>query len=275
MALSGELRDMLAANAQDAEQPLRFSHIRQMGRSPAHCLHALKNDWEPTLSMRLGSATHSLLLGGPPLCRYPGKVRRGKDYDAWFAEQPTGCIVVNAKEEGRAQAMDAAVRAHEAASRVLFQPDTLFEKTIYWEWMGQKFRSTPDARTKGHLVDLKTTRDATPDRFQYDARRSAYHAQLYTYSKAMEAENGYAPKSVYLVSVESSPPHAVVVHELTLRALDEGGKLARGWLERLIECKASGVWGGYDDGVVEFDVPFDMDSLVFEDDDDSTTEGDE
>ncbi len=275
LSMTGRLATELATNDQQAtlDKPLRFSVLKQMGRSPMHCLHAMHNNYEPTLAMRLGSSVHSLLLGGPPVVTYTGKVRRGKDYEAWLADQQPDAIIVTAKEEFRARGMVASVHAHAAAERILFGPDVVFESTIHWEWMGQKFRSTPDARTKSHLVDLKTTRDATPDRFQWDARKAAYNAQLYTYAKAMEWENGFEPKQTYLIAVESAAPHPVTVHELTPRTLEHGGRLARAWLESLIACRTSGVWSGYSDAVVEFDTPLDIETdLVFGDDEDEASE---
>jgi hypothetical protein len=276
LAQTAVLRDELAANDQRAltDKPLRFSYLKQMARSAAHCLHAMRNEYEPTLAMKLGSAAHSLLLGGQRLAVYPGKTRRGKEWDAFVADN-TDALIVSSREMRTAQNIDAAVRADPVASRVLFQPGMVYEQTIHWNWKGRSFRSTPDARGMSHLVDLKTTRDASLERFKWDAIKSAYHAQLYSYAKAMEEVNGFAPTRVYIVAVESKPPHLCSVHELTPRALEHGGRLMNEWLDALLACETSGVWPGYASSAVELDVPLDMEADLDWGDDDNNEQDEE
>jgi hypothetical protein len=268
LALTGELAIVVAANDKDTRDlPARTSHLKQMARSPAHCRHSILNDWEQTLAMRLGVGTHSLLLGGPPVLLCPTKQRRGKDFDAWKARQVEGAIVLTKKEYAKAHAMAASVRANQQAAQVLFAPGTIYEDTIYWEQKGRKRRSTPDARTKSHLVDLKTTRDASPEKFHWDAIRMGYHVQLADYANAMEWDGGSQPKDVYIVAVESKEPFLCTVHRLTSGSLERGSKLSAEWLDKLIECEATGVWPGYADQILDFDVPPDPVDLVWDDED--------
>ena len=273
--MTAQLRDELAANDQKASAltPIRNSHLKAMGRSAAHCHHAMQFDMEPTLAMRLGKGTHSLILGGPSVLLCPTKQRKGKDYDAWRKEQPEDAIVLTAKEYRKAHAMADAVRANPLASKVLFAPGTIYEDTILWEQNGRARRCTPDARTERHLVDLKSCRDATPERFRWDAIKMGYHVQMADYAQAMAAQNGQPPRDVYIVAVESSGAHQCSVHRLTPGALERGLKQANEWMAQLLECERSGVWPGYSDVIVDFDVPLDVDvDLDWGDDDDSDDE---
>ena len=127
--------------------PVRFSTLKQMSRSPAHALYSQTNPYEPTLAMRLGSGVHSLLLGGPPVLEWTGKQRRGKDYDAWLADHPPDAIVLLAKDYARSHAIANAVRGNDDARRVLLAPGMRHEQTIMWEQDGRARRSTPDARS--------------------------------------------------------------------------------------------------------------------------------
>ena len=266
LALTAELRDELEQSSSDTTRlPARFSHLKAMGRSAAHCRDAMLNDYEPTLAMRLGLGTHSLLLGGPPVLLCPTKQRKGKDYTAWLEKQTPGAIVLTSKEYDRAHRMNEAVRNNAQAVQVLFQPGTIYENTILWEQNGRARRSTPDARTKRHLVDLKTARDAEPERFRWDAIRNGYNIQLADYAEAMKAEQGYPPRDVYIVAVESKRPYLCTVHRLTTGALERGAKQAATWLAQLIECEQTGKWPGYADSILDFDVPIDPVDLVWDD----------
>lgn len=246
--------------------PIRFSHLKAMARSPLHAKHAMDDSREQTLSMRLGSATHSMILGGQPVVVYPGAVRRGKEWDAFKAEHDAA-IIVNQTEHDTASAIASAVRGSPVASRVLFQPEMVYEGTILWEQSGRARRSTPDARGHWHLVELKTTRDAEPGHFQRDAVRGAYHAQLADQARAIESATGRHPRDVYVVAVENTPPHAVSVHRLTPGALERGRKLCDEWMGKLIECEQSGKWPSYADTIVDFDVAPDLSDLVWAEED--------
>lgn len=270
--MSAALAEALAASPYPTGVRLRCSTLKAMSKSPLHCMHALLNPYEPSVSQRLGLGAHSLILGGPPIAVYPGKVRRGKEYDAFGLEHANDLILTESEAQ-TAEDINAAVRAHPVASRVLFQPGAIYEDTIEWDWMDRPFRCTPDARTDRILIDLKTTKNAEPEALKRDAIKYGYHAQLALYGLAMESVNGFKPRSSYIVAVESKAPYPVTVLELTPRAIDEGAQLCRTWLEAFKACEASGNWSsGYADGLVEFDVLDGvMDALDWGDDDEETS----
>lgn len=273
MNLSAELVAEIERNAQDTRlMPVRNSHLKAMARSAAHCRYAMLNEYEQTLSMRLGSGAHSLLLGGPPLVCFPGKRRAGKEWEA-FEEGHADALILSAAEMHKAQSMAAAVRADEVANRVLFGQGMIYEKTIMWTQLGRERRCTPDARNASIVVELKTTRDASQDKFRWDAIRLGYHVQCADYAMAFEAERGYAPSDVYIVAVENAAPYGCSTWRLTTAALDKGKRLAHERLEKLLACEASGEWPGYSSGPIDFDVPLDPNDLVFADDDENEEQG--
>ena len=273
LELSAELAEELASNEQPAtdtrDVEVRLSYLKAMGKSPAHCKHSMLSGWEPSLAMRIGSGAHALLLGGQNIAVFTGKTRQGKAWEA-FKEQHKDDLILNRSEMRKAEGIAASVRGNSLASRVLFdQPETVYEQTIHFEFMGRKCRATPDARTYRHLVDLKSTRNADPSKFQWDAIRMGYHAQMAFYAQAMKAERGFGPSAVYIVAVESVPPYAVTVLELTPGALSIGERLCRTWMERLKACEAANSWPGYCESMVPFEVP-DMElNLTFAEDDES------
>lgn len=268
--MTAELRDELASNdrrrvVDPRNEALRFHNLKAMGQSAQHCFQSFQHGREESLALRLGSGTHALLFEQPVVV-FTGKVRNGKVWDAFKAEH-AGRLILNAKEHAKAKAIAQSIRNHPIASRLLFAPDTIHESPIYWEQDGRRRRSTPDARSKAHLVDLKTTRCAEPERFARDARFRGYHAQLADYRAAMVASNGYAPKDCYIVAVESVEPYAVTCLRLTERALEIGDRMCRGWFERFRACEESNTWPGYCESITDLDVPDDDIDLLFGDED--------
>lgn len=273
--LSAQLRAELTRNEQDTTtKPVRNHAIKAMSKSAAHAKHAILTEFEPKLAQRIGLGAHSLLLGGPPVLLCPTKTRKSKAYDAWRATQPADAIVLSRKEYERANRINEAVRADKLASQVLFVPGTVYEETINWEQLGRARRCTPDARTRDHLVDLKTTRDASPDRFKWDVARYGYALQLADYRAAMEHANGFRPLRCYIVAVESVPPYAVTVHLLTQGTLERSARQCVDLLGQIIACERANNWPGYGSQIFDLDIADPNMELVFDDEQDDA-EGDE
>lgn len=233
-------------------EELHFSRLKNMARSPAHFRAAILEPSEPSPAMKFGTLVHSLALGGEFVV-YDGD-RRGK---AWteFSAAHEGTLIVTAKEHERAKRVAEAVLTDPVAAPLLDG-----EREIEWKarLYGRACGGRVDVyKRAAHLVDLKTTTDAHPDRFQYAALRLAYHAQMSFYRDAL-GHNG----AVYLVAVEVTSPFAVTVMRLTERALDEGAKMNRLWVERLNVCEATDEWPAYCQSPVPLDVVED-DELTF------------
>jgi hypothetical protein len=229
--------------------PIRFSHLRAYGRSAMHGHHARTVESEPTSAMQLGTAAHAILFGNRKVIGYFGPVRRGKEYEAFAADHPD-TEILTAAEFYKADAMAAAVRASPLAMKYL---DGEFEKTLLFKWYGQDCRATPDVRGARYVTELKTTADATPDKFQWHALRMHYHAQLaFQMIAAPEAE------AAFIVVVESAPPFPVTVMQVTERALEQGQRLLSLWMETLIGAEQSGAYPAYCESLVMLDLPDDI-----------------
>jgi hypothetical protein len=241
-----------------SEQPCRFSWLKAMALSPLHCAHSAEKGWEQSLAMRMGSAVHAILFG-QPYALWSGKVRNGKAWEA-FQEEHHDALILNARELAEAQGVASAVEQHKEASRLLFADDAVIEQRIHWKTLGRECAGTPDVRAGGYIVDLKTTKCADPQRFIRDATFRAYHAQLAWYLDGVLQAGLGTPAEAYIVAVESTPPHPVTVLKLTDNAIDQGRRMCRVWLERLLACERANHWPGYVESVVDFDVdvPFEL-----------------
>lgn len=242
-------------------KPVRFSHLKAYGRSPAHGLHSRISEWKPTKPMLLGTAVHALAFGTKKVIAYEG-TRRGKDWEAFKVDHQDAHILSMAENYDARNMADALLK-HQEAARVL---QGVTETTSSFTWYGRECRSTPDVRGDGYMTDLKTCANADPSHFVWHSARMSYHAQMRMQQMACEQDID-AP--AYLVAVESKPPYPVTVFRMTEGALMEGEKLLCLWMERLKSCEESQQWPGYVQSIVPLDIPGDVD-LVYGDD-----EGDE
>lgn len=244
-----------------ADLHVRFSNLKHMALSPAHYLSACESGFEETISMKLGSGTHAMLLG-KPWCVFTGKVRNGKAWDAFEAEHADKCIL-NQREADEAQRMvDSVLRNADA---VLLLHGLTYEHALHFrnELQGRLCRATPDGYNDSRVVELKSTRSAHPERFMRDAFFRYYHAQLAWYLDALRASwtigelgralCGSGPTEAFIVAVENKAPYAVQCFELTPRLLEQGRAQCRGWLERVVQCERANVWPAYCESIVKFD----------------------
>lgn len=227
-------------------EELHFSTLKLMAKSPAHVRHAVETGWTPSRAMNVGTIAHAILLGGDFVV-YEGQ-RRGKAWEAFELEHD-GRTIVTCKEHDEAANMAASVLAHPVAVQLL-QGDR--ERAWTATMHGRTCAGRIDV-AGGSTVELKTTNDAEPGRFQRQCLRMGYHAQLAWYQDARRAL-GEDPGGAYIIGVESKAPFPVTIFRLTPRALLEGQKLNRLWLERLAACEAADEWPGYVQSVVDLDI---------------------
>ncbi len=228
-------------------EPLRFSRLKLMGKSPAHYAAYVP---QATGAMETGTAADRLLLGGGPVLAYPGPVRRGKDYDA-FAAAHTDALIVTHKEWAVADGIAQAVSACDDAMRLL---TGIRQHTMRWDFNGRPCRGTPDVRGDGFLTDLKTGETSDPRFFPFKVRRFAYHAQMSFYETGVALANLPPVSESYIVAVEQAPPHVVTVYRLTAATIELGARLWRLWLEQLQVCEASGAFPPYSQSIVDLDL---------------------
>jgi hypothetical protein len=237
-----------------ANVPVRFSHLKAYGRSPAHGKHArLAAKDDPTYAMERGSAVDAILFGHKKVVCYPGPVRRGKEYDA-FAAQNVGNEILGKTEYDKANRMADAVRASKLAEPLL---NGVRQDTLLFNWMGMACRTTPDVRGPDFLTELKTAQTSDPSRFIWHARRMAYHAQMRFQEYGCEKLHMHI-RHHYIVCVESEAPHPVTVFHVEPEALDEADKLLMLWAERLKNCELSDNYPPYVECLVPLVWPKDI-----------------
>lgn len=253
-----------------AHPAISSSAIREALRSPAHYHAAYIERSVPrteSASMKLGTAVHTLVLEpekwaseyaiSPAVDR---RTKAGKEAWAAFVEEAGERVLVTEEEAAHAKAVAQSVLKHGAARELV---EGIFERpvaesSVFWrdDATGLELKCRPDALDLGEgvIVDLKTTRDASPIGFPKSVANFGYHTQAAWYRRGVEAALGASCRHV-IVAVETAPPYAVGVYELDEDALEVGAELAKLGLERIARGIETGEWPAYGDDLQEITLP--------------------
>lgn len=257
MKLDNGLHPQLSRAQYDSlEGRTNWSLLRNIVRSPAHYRHAVTAVHEDSDAMRLGRAVHLAVLE-PERFRASIAVweegpRRGKAWDAFCVEH-RGVEILRQADYETCIAMQAAARADAVAARYLSGGQS--EVSVLWAHSTPAQGALPafnvDCKARpdfvaecGALVDLKTSKDASPDAFGRSAFNLHYHAQAAWYVDGYEAATGIRLPFV-LVTVEAGAPHVVTVYRVGEDILQLGRAEYRAALERLNQCRTDARWPGY------------------------------
>lgn len=248
-AHAGQLLPGLSRAEYERLPGLNWSKLKHMARSPAHYRAALQAEEQDTDALRLGRAIHMAALEPERFHRecvhWSGGVRRGKDWEA-FQVAAGVREILKADEWEQCERIRDAVHAHPIARSMLRNGQA--ECSATWEvdvdGVPVQARGRLDYARGGLLVDLKTTRDASPEAFGRDAFRLMYHAQLAWYADGLQVATGIAP-AVKLIAVEKQAPYCVQVYDMQPETFRSGKELYMRLLRTLADCQARNVWPGY------------------------------
>jgi hypothetical protein len=247
-----------------ALEPLHFSQLKKLARSPAH--YACPEE-EDTASLLRGRATHAYMLGQKHrVVLYEDGKRdlRQEKYRDFVAAHPDSEILIPS-EMADVAGMRASLERHPRAMELLEGEQ---ERTIQWDIGGRRCEGTPDVlrlfTDRKRLVELKTDQCSAPDLFKWKARRRYfYHAQVDWYSNGCELTMSYPQLPVdehFVIAVESKPPYPVTVFNVRESILKAGRKQWRIWFEQLRTCEASNTFPPY----VQSDVDWEDEEGDFE-----------
>lgn len=246
-------------HAQDSVSKSGLDLIR---KAPALFKWRRENRQLPTPAMRLGTLTHTAVLEpwrlAEDIMTTPKIDRRtaaGKaDWEA-FLIASEGKELVEPDELEKLYAIRDAVRAHPAAAKALAGEPTI-EQSIFWHAEGVDCRCRPDAVTeKGVIVDLKTTKDASPDGFSRSIAGYRYHVQAAFYSDGYKAAFGEPPRGFVFIAVETEPPFLVAVYVASPTMILRGRADYLADLETFRRCRDADEWPGYSDAPLTLELP--------------------
>lgn len=249
----------------DLLERLNFSKLKHIGRSPAHFKSNAEGEGEDTDALKRGRATHLALYEPERFEREVVVYRDRRNSNAWrdFEAANWGREILTVAMYDAAIAMAKAVRESPMAQPYL-GPGPV-EQTVLWRHEVEGLPGMPgrsyDCKARldkildwGCIVDLKSTRDASPERFARQAYDLDYYVQAAWYRDAYQAATGkllpYA-----LIAVEAAPPWVVQVYRVPDELLERGRERYRDFLARLSLCEREGSWPGYAQAPLDLELP--------------------
>lgn len=237
----------------DSANSVSRSELKDFGYSPAlyfgrHVLGEYPREESPALDF--GSALHGLALEGdsgvvviPEHVLSKNGARSGQAWKDFEAEHD-GKILMKSHEFAPVEKMLAAIQRHALAANLIFGRPGQNEIGLRWycKDTGIRRRARLDRLLDdGAIVDLKSTNDCRPAEFVKSIVKFGYHAQAAYYCDAIEAMTGERIPFVF-VAVEKTAPYGCECFELDEEFLEMGRAENLRLLERLAECRKSGVW---------------------------------
>ena len=224
-------------------------------KSMMHALHAATGERKETPSMRWGSLCHAVLLEPARVERdfavFDGR-KQGKAWDEFRTANAHKEVVTEA-EALALSVMAKQVWKNPVAVKLISEGER--EVSAFWstpEYGAAKARF--DVLNPNHFVDIKTTAEISPGAFRSTAAKMGYHIQCGWYQCGLRELTGNL-LPVYIVCVESDPPHDVAVYEYDEIALAAGRDVAQGVAKKYRECEKAGVWPGVQADIQSLKLP--------------------
>lgn len=236
--------------------------------------YARKNGRLPTKAQKLGTLAHALTLGTPPgdlaILDFENRTRTKAFIAAEKEALDAGQQVVLRKERDEAQAIADAIRLDPTAGPLL---EGAVDREVSGFWRDEEFgiwlRMRMDAHTLNAwqmptILDLKSTRDASPAEFAKAVAEYGYHRQDVQYRQGLAALLGlddWRDADFIICAVETEPPYLVATYRVsdgedgTPDDVGLGMEQLRAARERFRDCSAAGIWPGYSDEIERLELP--------------------
>jgi len=222
---------------------------------------------EASESMALGSMVHTMILEPDSFKdRYrfkPECDRRTKEGKAIYAEfldsLPERCEIVSSDDFAKATECVQSLIAHDDLKQILKATweSRIVEKRIDFEIDGVDMRSKLDylSLRAGVILDIKTTKDASPDEFAKSILNYGYHRQAAIYREAVLKQHGVACRFMFAV-VSTEQPHEVAIYEPSESVMDDGYTEVVYLLREFKARSESGNWlSSWSNGIVPIELP--------------------
>jgi hypothetical protein len=215
------------------------------GRTLAHARQAILMPEDPTPAKLLGQAIHFAIL-------QPAEFE--KNYAPWAGDKRTK----KGREAWKIEMRDAVWRNPIFAS--ILGGERYIEVSAVWQdpETGLLCKGRIDClTTHGRwtvVADLKSTKDASPQRFARDVFQYGWHRQGAFYLDGLDILDP-RDRLWLLLAIEKQPPYCGAVYELGYDDLEQGRQEYRKALAAWAEAEESAVWPGYPADIQSLSLP--------------------
>lgn len=132
------------------------------------------------------------------------------------------------------------------------------EHSIYWidKDSGVLCRTRPDCYNDRFVLDVKTTRDASPQEYPKSVYNYGYHRQAAMMLDGLEAITGKSYKDFIHLAIEKDPPYLLGVYNLDDDAIEQGRREYKAALIKFRECMEANYWPGYTEVIQDLSLPY-------------------
>lgn len=190
--------------------------LKKVRRSPAHALHGgAESGISPAL--KFGRAAHDIVLRPSVFeksyAQFEGDRRRkdGKERYAGLLALYDEWSILTRDEYRNCLGIRDAIYSHPIAA-AFFGADGYEELTSIWEVEGVAAKSKLDKFAHGSIIDLKTTVNAKPSSWKWDALKKYRYDQQAAFYLASMAYHGVKVNEFIFVAVEKVPPYGISCH---------------------------------------------------------------
>lgn len=219
---------------------------------------------EQTPAKILGGAIHCAILQPDLLptnyIANPGIEKRsnaGKmEWAAFCAEHRTKTILSDDDFQRCLGVRDAVLR-HPVARGLLVGCRTEVPVLALDPETGELVKCQVDAMHDGgsHIVDVKSTDDASPAGFGKSAFNYRYDWQPPWYQDVLDAALGDHPKYWVFMAVEKDPPYEIGLYYIEDHQIERGRIQARAQFMRIVNAARANAWPGFGDEVMPLELP--------------------
>jgi len=235
---------------QNTMKHLSYSSLKAFAKSPNHYLEYISREFKETPAMVFGRAFHSLLLEPDtfhdkwaiaPKC--DKRTKAGKEEWQSFSELNKGKEILDGSDYGNILKMIDNVYSEQRVSLNKINTEIKISGLI----SDIEFKGVVDGLNSSHIVDVKTTQDASPQSFNKTFFDLMYHIQAAIYCEITGISE------YYVLAVENTAPFNVQEYHVPFQVI-QSGRVQLFELIRKFKC-----WDGtpesYSVGLVEIEIP--------------------
>jgi len=246
-----------------ASAGLSRSAIMEFKKTPLHYWHKYLNpayqSKESSNEMIFGSAFHSYVLEPDTFDKYyfiasknpyHGNSKEGRAFKEDMKALSRDKIILDRDDFEEIKLMTDAFMKDDYARELI--KDAEYEKSMYWidPDTGLQCKCRPDILHSNFVVDIKTTREASPRKFQSDFHSFGYHMQMAMIHEGIKHTQEKIVTNFIALAIEKTPPYCHAIYPLDPSVLLHGVREFKYYLFKIKECIEIGLWPSYETQVI-------------------------